>query len=172
MAETSIRTCLAILLIYSVFEATASKVTFVGFLNDLQHRQFSALLEVELSPNDNAFEAGSQWLASKNYKSCRGPAVYGWARADPEPGPEEKQYKEQIRTLQLLLPLPADHQERTLYLCVRPRGDPNFEPLGLLSEFLLPKVTDPQVLNEENNREFILEPTGEFIQIVLLTFCM
>ena len=158
MAETSIRTCL-VLLIFAVFTTKASKVTFVGFLNDVQNKQFSALLEVELSPNDNAFSAGSQWKASRDYKSCRGPAVYGWARVDPEPSPDSEQYSE-IRTLQLLLPLPADHQERTLYLCVRPGGASNFEPLGVLSEFLLPKVTDPQVLNEES-REYILEPAGK-----------
>ena len=155
MAETSIRTCL-VLAFFVVISAEASKVTFVGFLNDVQNKQFSALLEVELSAEDNAFSGRGLWLASKDYKSCTGRAVYGRARVDPEPsGPLSEQYNSEIRTLQLLLPLLPDHEERTLYLCTRAAGS-RWKPLGSASEFLLPKVTDVQVLNEEN--EYILEP--------------
>ena len=153
MAETSIRTCL-LLAFFLVISAEASKVTFVGFLNDVQNKQFSALLELELSAEENAFN--NLWLASKDFKSCTGRAVYGQARVDPEPtGATAEQYGSEIRTLQLLLPVLPDHEERTLYLCTRSGG--RWKPLGSASEFFLPKVTDLQILNEENN-EYILEP--------------
>ena len=64
--------------------------------------------------------------------------------------------------MQLLLPLAAsapisEHQERTLYLCLRFGSE--WQSLGPSSKFTLPKVTMTQVLNEEHDdeEEYILE---------------
>ena len=64
--------------------------------------------------------------------------------------------------MQLLLPLAAsapisEHQERTLYLCLRFGSE--WQSLGSTSKFTLPKVTMTQVLNEEDDdeEEYILE---------------
>ena len=64
--------------------------------------------------------------------------------------------------MQLLLPLAAsapisEHQERTLYLCLRFGSE--WQSLGPSSKFTLPKVTMTQVLNEEDDdeEEYILE---------------
>ena len=62
--------------------------------------------------------------------------------------------------MQLLLPLAAsapisEHQERTLYLCLRFGSE--WQSLGPSSKFTLPKVTMTQVLNEDEEEEYILE---------------
>ena len=97
MAETSSRTlfscCLTLTLLISFSKCNSnlnSGVTFLGYLNDPEHRTFSALLQVDVfvfdsnADSDHGFSDYKQghWLAVKDSKLCND--VYGIAKVESD----------------------------------------------------------------------------------------